>query len=91
MLRSVIVLAATVLSAWLCSTSADGPECSEARARSAIGERYSPELGEKIARAAGARVVREVERGRAYTRELVPDRLNLEVDHRGVVIGVGCG
>ena len=73
------------------ATAEPRQECLEAQARFAIGQRYSPQLGQRAAQASGARAVREVHRGGVYTRELSPNRLNLEVDHRGIVVAVRCG
>jgi hypothetical protein len=59
--------------------------------RSVIGQPYSPELGEQARRAAGAREVRLIVPGGAYTMELNPSRLNVEIDRAGIVTGVRCG
>jgi hypothetical protein len=56
-----------------------------------IGQPYSPELAETARRAAGARNVRKVEPGGAYTMDLRADRLNIEVDKADVVHDVNCG
>ena len=49
------------------------------------------ELADKARQAAEAREVRKIEPGGAYTMELSPDRLNIEVDRAGIVTGVRCG
>lgn len=71
--------------------SGAGPTCREAAASFALGERYSDRLGRRARRAAGARVVRKIEPGRAYTMEFRSERLNVEVDERGRVRSVRCG
>jgi hypothetical protein len=67
------------------------PQCREAPASFALGETYSERLGRQARRAAGARVVRKIEVGSAYTMDFRPDRLNLDVDRRGTVQAVRCG
>ncbi|WP_052764120.1 I78 family peptidase inhibitor [Microvirga massiliensis] len=66
-------------------------KCKVEDARPAIGQAYSAELAEDARRAAGARDVRKVEPGGAYTMDLRADRLNIEVDTTGVVRNVNCG
>ena len=65
--------------------------CVAGDARSVVGQPYSSELAEKARQAAGARDVRKIEPGGAYTTDLRADRLNVEVDTTGVVQGVNCG
>jgi hypothetical protein len=65
--------------------------CTEADARSAVGQPYSPALAEQVRREAGAREVRKIEPGGAYTTDLDANRLNVEVDRAGVVTGLRCG
>ena len=65
--------------------------CNQEKARFALGDRYSPEIAERARQAAGARIVRKVEPGGAYTMELRADRLNLEVDRSDIVREVSCG
>jgi hypothetical protein len=68
-----------------------GAGCSPAGARFAIGEVYTPALAERARQAARALVVRKIEPGGAYTMELSPDRLNIEVDRSGIVRDLKCG
>ena len=56
-----------------------------------VGQPYSPELAERARRAAGAREVRKIEPGGAYTMDLDANRLNVEVDRAGTVTGLRCG
>jgi Peptidase inhibitor I78 family len=65
--------------------------CVTGEARSIVGQPYSPELADRARRAAGAREVRKIEPGGAYTADLDPNRLNVEVDRAGVVTGLRCG
>ena len=65
--------------------------CAASEARSVVGQPYSPELAERARRAAGAREVRKIEPGGAYTTDLDANRLNVEVDRAGTVTGLRCG
>lgn len=65
--------------------------CTVAEAQPVVGQPFSPALAEQARRAARAREVRKIEPGGAYTMELDPDRLNIEVDRAGVVTGLRCG
>ena len=69
----------------------DRSTCSASGARFAIGEPYTLELAERARRAASAKEARKIEPGGAYTMELSPDRLNIEVDRGGVVRDLKCG
>ncbi|MXQ11178.1 hypothetical protein GR328_06875 [Microvirga makkahensis] len=56
-----------------------------------VGQPYSPELAERARRAAGAREIRKIEPGGAYTMDLDSTRLNVEVDRADTVTGLRCG
>jgi Peptidase inhibitor I78 family len=89
-------LLASLSGAWAQPAPAPSPSpgeraCDEDRAAFAISQPYSTELAERARQAAGARLSRKVEPGGAYTMELRPDRLNIEVDRRDVVQRVRCG
>jgi hypothetical protein len=73
------------------ATSPAESACAAGEAKSAIGQPYSPELADRSRRAAGAREVRKVEPGGAYTTDLDPSRLNIEVDRTGIVRDLRCG
>ncbi|WP_210166524.1 I78 family peptidase inhibitor [Microvirga vignae] len=73
------------------ATAPARPRCAAGEARPVVGQPYSPELAEQARRAAGAREVRKIEPGGAYTTDLDSDRLNVEVDRVGIVTGVRCG
>ena len=64
---------------------AEGSDCRAERAPFAIGKPYSDELVER------ARVVGRIEPGGAYTMDLQPTRLNIEVDRQEIVQDVSCG
>ena len=86
---SLSVLALAAMSPCMALAQVEGAggrsACSAARARFALGEAYTPGLGERARQAAGARLVRRIEPGGAYTMEFSPDRLNVEVDRAGIV------
>ncbi|WP_246215737.1 I78 family peptidase inhibitor [Microvirga makkahensis] len=65
--------------------------CTASRAHSVVGQPYSPELAERARRAAGAREIRKIEPGGAYTMDLDSTRLNVEVDRADTVTGLRCG
>ena len=65
--------------------------CSAGETRGIVGQPYSPELAERARRTAGAREVQKIEPGGAYTTDLDPDRLDIEVDRAGIVTGLRCG
>jgi hypothetical protein len=65
--------------------------CAAGEARLVVGQPYSPELAERARRTAGAREVRKIEPGGAYTTDLDAHRLNVEVDQAGVVPNLRCG
>ena len=67
------------------------PTCREAPAHFALGQPYSDQLARRARRRAGARAVRTIEPGRAYTMEFRADRLTLELDAQGRVRAVLCG
>jgi hypothetical protein len=65
--------------------------CAAGEARSVVGQPYSPELAERARRTAGAREVRKIEPGGAYTTDPDAHRLNVEVDRAGIVRDLRCG
>jgi hypothetical protein len=65
--------------------------CAVSQAQSIVGQPYSLELADRARQAAEAREVRKIEPGGAYTMELSPDRLNIEVDRAGIVTSLRCG
>ncbi len=84
----------TIVPAWGFAQPATGPAekgCAAGEARSVVGQPYSAELAERARRTAGAREVRKIEPGGAYTTDLDANRLNVEVDRAGIVTGLRCG
>jgi hypothetical protein len=65
--------------------------CVAGEAWSIVGQPYSPGLADRARKAAGAHEVHKTEPGGAYTTDLDPDRLNVEVDRAGIVTGLRCG
>jgi hypothetical protein len=88
------VAAVAVATPYLAAAQTASPErseCSEAAARFAVGQPYSERLAEQARQAAGARIARLIEPGGAYTMELRPDRLDIEINRDGIVQRVRCG
>jgi len=65
--------------------------CAASHAQSLVGQPYSLEIADRARRATGAREIRKIEPGGAYTTDLDPNRLNVEVDRTGIVTGFRCG
>jgi Peptidase inhibitor I78 family len=72
-------------------TTSPAAACREAAASFVLGRTYSDRTARRARRAAGARVVRKVEPGQAYTMEFRADRLNLDVGPGGRIRAVRCG
>lgn len=68
-----------------------GGTCAAAAAQGAIGKSAGPRVVEQARVAAGARMARVLHPGQIVTKEFNGERLNLEVDARGVVVAVRCG
>jgi len=84
---AVLLILTTVLGTGL---SQQTSECDASQAKG-IGKPFSPELGEAARRASGANSVRPVGPGIISSADRRPDRLNVELDHAGIVIGFRCG
>ncbi|MCB1534776.1 MAG: hypothetical protein KDJ44_08635 [Rhodoblastus sp.] len=82
------VLVAIVL---LCASGVMASACDADKAGFAIDKPYYAGLAERARVAAGASIVRQMIRGRAYTMEFRGDRLNLHTDDRGRVQRASCG
>ena len=66
-------------------------QCEPVRAEFAVGEAYTPRLGERALQRSGASSLRVRRPGEAYTGEYRPDRLNIDVDRMNRIRGVSCG
>ena len=65
--------------------------CDATKAQFAIGQKATPELIEKVKRAAGASVVRRIRPGQMVTMDYSGQRLNLKLDDADVVKEIRCG
>lgn len=102
--RNAVILGATLLLA-ACQTGSDGgstapppappppqsTNCEASGATWAVGQHATDRVVERARLAAGAETARVVRPDEAVTMEFNAQRLNLEVDERGVVQDVRCG
>jgi hypothetical protein len=65
--------------------------CNAAKLQTMIGRARTQAMGPQAMRTAGARTLRWIEPGSAYTMDYRTDRLNIHVDARGRVTRVNCG
>ncbi|MGY8563656.1 I78 family peptidase inhibitor [Paracidovorax citrulli] len=65
--------------------------CDANQVQSLIGQAYSEEIGGQAQQDANARELRVLKPTDMTTMEFVGERLNVEVDEKGVVTGVRCG
>ena len=102
MIRPAALIVATAMLAAGCATTSEPPPapppssggstaCDAAMAQFAVGRPYSEALAEQARAAAGAERVRKIEPGKAYTKEYIAARLNLEVSASGAVTAARCG
>lgn len=68
-----------------------GGTCRAEGARMVVGKSASAQVVEQARVAAGARMARVLHPGQVITKEFDGERLNLEVDAKGVVLAVRCG
>lgn len=73
------------------SDAPHGGTCNAEGVRGAVGKSASALLVEQSRVAAGARMARVLHPGQIITKEFDGERLNLEVDGKGVVLAVRCG
>jgi peptidase inhibitor I78 family protein len=64
--------------------------CDARAARFALGQRYSPWLGERAREASGAATLRVRRPGEAHIQDLRTDRLNLDLNRNQRVVGIVC-
>lgn len=65
--------------------------CDAGRVQGLVGQVATQKLAAEAVRAAGARTMRWIEPGHAYTMDYRTDRLNLHLDARNVITKVDCG
>ena len=98
-MRPIVMLAITPLAACTVATSnatADNPPAAPAICRSDalsqfIGQPASQQLGVRMLRASGARVIRWVPKGGVVTMEFSPERLTVQLDGSNRVESASCG
>lgn len=98
-MRQFITLALLPLAACTVATSdatADNVPPTAATCRSEalaqfIGQPASQELGERMLRASGARIIRWVPKGGVITMEFSPERLTVQLDGSNRVESANCG
>lgn len=73
------------------SDAPPGGTCSAAGARAVVGKSASGQVVEQARVAAGARMARVLHPGQITTKEFDGERLNLDVDAKGVILAVRCG
>ncbi len=66
-------------------------QCKADDAQYAIGQQYTPELGEKVKELSGSSVVRTLRPGQVVTMEYRFDRVSVHLDDKGYVTRVTCG
>lgn len=68
-----------------------GGACKAEGARAVVGKSASAPVVEQARVAAGARMARVLHPGQVVTKEFDGERLNLDVDARGVILAARCG
>ena len=66
-------------------------ECKAENVQYAIGQQYTPELGEKIKELSDSSVVRALRPGQVVTMEYRFDRVSIHLDEQDYVTKVTCG
>src|SRR5262245_60392290 len=66
-------------------------QCKADNAQYAIGQQYTPELGEKVKELSGSSVVRTLRPGQVVTMEYRFDRVSIQLDDKDYVTRVNCG
>jgi hypothetical protein len=65
--------------------------CDAKYAHFAVGKPFGDALADEARRRSGAKIVRRMDHGMAYTMEFRVDRLDLAVDKKGIVVAIHCG
>lgn len=68
----------------------DGP-CNADKLQSMVGQPLTDELRKGMLGGSGAKTLRVIPPGAAVTMDYREDRLNIETDAAGMIIGVKCG
>jgi hypothetical protein len=95
---AALPVAALLLSIAGCATAppavaplpADGP-CVADEAKWSIGSAATPEVVERARAESHSSDVRVIEPGQPVTMDYNPERLNIDVNERGAIIGLKCG
>ena len=98
-MRQLIALTLLPLAACTIATSdatADGPprvpaSCSSSALSQFIGQPASQDLGQRMLRASGARIIRWVPKGGVITMDFSPERLTVQLDGSNRVESANCG
>lgn len=67
-----------------------GP-CNADAARWAIGRAVDQELINRVIHDTGSRTARVIEPGQAVTMDFNPERVSIDVNERGAIVGIRCG
>jgi len=66
-------------------------ECKADAVQYAVGQQYTPELGEKVKQLSGSTVARTLRPGEVVTMEYRFDRVSIHLDDKEIVTRVTCG
>ena len=66
-------------------------QCNADPVQYAVGQQYTPELGEKVKEISGSSVVRTLAPGQVVTMEFRLDRVSIHIDDKGIITRVTCG
>ncbi len=65
--------------------------CDANQVQSLVGQAYSDDVGNQAQQDAGAKQLRVLKPTDVTTMEFIGERLNIEVDEKGVISGLRCG
>jgi hypothetical protein len=83
--------ACTVATSDATATSTPGGACRSDKLAQFVGEASSQELGARILKASGARIIRWVPKGSMVTMEFSPERVTVYLDGSNRVERANCG
>lgn len=75
----------------LAGTGLDGPSCDAAKAQDFVGRKADEGTVQAAMAASGARFVRVLRPGVMVTQDYRGDRLNLQLDGKGMIASATCG